>query len=276
MADELGSLGDPEVLRRLLVSRGVPADARGDALMEAAAKPEHKFGVAMLSAAEAAGDPLSPAQQEELAENRHRISRYEHAWSVVSAAAPDAYVVKGTFIADRYPAGLLRGAGDMDLMCPVDQLWPAAQMLAAEGYELGAFTLFSGLTPEDEVETLVELMLPSDTSIEEHYGVELRTIEVATSLVRPAVRLSRRLTPVAGSVFALAAERWEREFRTRDIYDLAILQEHLDDAELASLVAGLTEAELWPEMLELACCATLDCASPWTCRAAGGCRCAPG
>jgi hypothetical protein len=267
-----------ETLRQLLISRGACATADAQALLVAAGAPDHKLAVTLLSARDAAGQELRPEQRAELAINRHRIERYRKVWSVVSAAAPDAFVVKGSSIAARYPQGLLRAAGDMDVICPAAQLWLAARALIENGWEVGAFTIFpdrrgaagsgrgrgdpagsgrvrggaagSGHDPVG-LEIVVELNQPSDTAIEEPYGVELRTIDVGTSVLRPACRLSVPLSPVAANVLALVAERWERPFRSRDVYDLAVLHDYLDQAERASLSAGLTATGMWREMREL-------------------------
>jgi hypothetical protein len=246
----------PDTLRQLLVSRGVPAAADDEELLRAARAPDHKLAVTLLSARAVAGQELRPEQSEELAANRHRIDRYRQAWSVVSSAAPDAYVVKGSSIGARYPAGLLRAAGDMDVVCPATQLWLAALALIRDGWHVGAFTIFPGpvsasTVPTSGREILIELNQPSDTEIEEPYGVELRTVEVGTSILHPRQQPTAPLSPVAGNVLALVAERWERPFRTRDVYDLAVLHEHLDAGERASLDAGLAATGLWPEMREL-------------------------
>jgi hypothetical protein len=183
-------------------------------------------------------------------------------------------VVKGSSIEAHDPPGLLRAAGDMDVICPAAQLWHAAQELVKVGWQVSAFTIFPALASASRfpalasasrartpgpgpvsnpggLEIVIELSQPSDTEIEEPYAVELRTIEVATSILRPAMRLAEPLPPVAGSVLALVAERWERPFRTRDMYDLAVLCDHLDPAERARLRTALTTTGLWPEMREL-------------------------
>jgi hypothetical protein len=247
-------LGSPDALRQLLISRGAPAEADDESLLRIAGAPEHKLGVTLLSAEAAAGRQLSPQQHGELAANRYRIDRYRETWSVVSGAAPDAYVVKGSSIRAHYPPGLLRAAGDMDVICPAVQLWSAAQELIKAGWQISAFTIFPARASASRaggLEILIELSQPSDTEIEEPYAVELRTIEVATSILRPAERLAEPLPPVAGNVLALVAERWERPFRTRDVYDLAVLYDHLDAAERARLCSALTATGLWPEMREL-------------------------
>src|SRR5581483_3643222 len=48
-------------------------------------------------------------------------------------------------------------------------------------------------------EVVIELSQPSDTEIEEPYAVELRTVEVATSILRPATRLAEPLPLLPGA-----------------------------------------------------------------------------
>ncbi|HEY3734635.1 MAG TPA: hypothetical protein VGL63_12035 [Streptosporangiaceae bacterium] len=255
-----------DALRQLMISRGAPA-ADDEALLRAARDPRHKLAVTLLSGWQASGRLLTDEQRAELAEHRHRIGRYLEVWPVIAAAAPDAYLVKGSAIAAHYPAGLLRAAGDLDVVCPAAQLWPAARRLIEAGWEFGAFTIVPGRTSPPAVSRtrrggtgdaagwhiLVELSQPSDTSIDEPYVIELRTADVATSIARPAWRLPAGASfPVAANILALAAERWERPFRSRDIYDLAVLSDRLDAAEAASLRDGLTATGLWPELRELA------------------------
>ncbi len=176
---------------------------------------------------------------------------------MISSAAPAAEVVKGWTIADRYPPGLLRSAGDLDVVCPAGQLWVAVQALLAAGWEFGAFTIFperpGSVTLTTGWHVLVEVVQPADSPyFAEFYGVELRTADVATSAYRPALRLADvRQAPVAANILALAAERWERPARTRDVYDLAVLSDDLDQAQARALRSGLAATGLGPELLEL-------------------------
>jgi hypothetical protein len=257
----LAPLGRPDALRQLLVSRGVPGAADDESLLRAARAPEHKLSVTLLSAWEAAGRELEPAQLAELGDNRRRIDRYRSTWELIGAVAPEARLVKGAMIASRYPDGLIRAAGDLDVICPADQLWLAASALIEQGWQLAAFTLLNARTPEPPrrhsrggraPEISIALYQPSDSDIEDPYEVELRTLDVATSMRLPAWRLSGTpMSSIASSVLALVAERWERPFRSRDVYDLAVLSDHLDRADLAGLRAGLTVTGLWPEQREL-------------------------
>ena len=261
-------LGDPQALRQLLISRGAPDRTDDESLLRIARSPDHKLAITVLSALESAGRELSQAQQAELQDNRRRIARYREAWSVISAVAPKARLVKGPTIAAFYPAGLLRSAGDLDVICPQAELWLAARALIDDGWQVGTFTVLpaaatapvgstgqAGPGGEDDCRwhILVELSQPSDSDvIDEAYGVELRTVEVATTLRATARRTGGPLASAAANVFALVAERWERPFRSRDIFDLAVLSERLDAAERGRLRAALTATGLWPEMRELA------------------------
>lgn len=267
-------LEDLGALCQLLVSRGVAPDADDEKLLAAARLPRHKLDVTLLSAWESAGHSLSPDQRAELAAHRDRLRRYRATLSMISSAAPHVRVVKGWEIGDRYPPGLIRAAGDLDVVCAPGELWQAARALRDGGWEVGAFTLFpaalgrgpgraattgtaTGAGTDQAVtgwcHVLVELTQPSDSGyIDEPYGVELRTADVATSIRMPAMRLDGApLRPAAASVLALVAERWERPFRSRDVYDLAVLAGQLDDADAAALTGGLTTAMLWPQMREL-------------------------
>ncbi len=253
---DLDGLG---LLRQLLVSRGVPADADDEALLVAAGSAQHKLHITVLSARESAARPITPDQQAELAAYRDRLKQYRGAWSIVSAAAPRSQVLKGWTIGDHYPAGLLRSAGDLDVVCAPDEIWLAARALVDEGWEMEAITLFptrrgAALDVSGWCHILMDLIKPSDSDfIDDPYEVELRTADVATNLRIPARRLDDTpLPPAAASVLALAAERWERPFRTRDIYDLGILTRQLDQAALAALSDALTATTLWPALRELA------------------------
>ena len=55
-------------------------------------------------------------------------------------------ISQGVVVADAddedllYPPGLLRSAGDLDVVCPPGELWPAARALIEQGWELEALT----------------------------------------------------------------------------------------------------------------------------------------
>jgi hypothetical protein len=115
-------LDHPAGLRQLLISAGVPADADDEELLAAARSAKHKLHITVLSARCSAGQPLSPEQRAELAAYRHPLKQYRAAWSIVAGAAPRAQVGKGWTIGDHYPPGLLRSAGDLDMVCSPDEL----------------------------------------------------------------------------------------------------------------------------------------------------------
>ena len=217
-------------------------------LLRVAAEPRHKLAVLLLSAWRREGRELDPADAARLAAYEHRAEEYRRVWDGLRPVAPGMRQVKGLEIADRYPAGLVRGAGDMDLTCAdLDEVWRGASRLAGAGWTLNALTLLPAPAGPG---VLVEFHRPADPPLTEPYGVELRTVDIATSLRRRLIRLRHPEQGVAKNIVALLAERWERAFRSRDVLDLAVLLPGLPDD--GSLPAMLDETGLWPEWVELA------------------------
>jgi len=243
---------DEALLRRLLASRGVPSTVDRDGLLLASRSPAHKLAVTLLSHWAATGTALTTAQRAELADHGHRIDTYTALWQRLRALAPNAYLVKGPQIAGLYPAGVLRAAGDIDVVLPGGaHLFSAAADLLGQGFTVQAFTLFPR-AGADDCDVLMSVQRDSDTAIGDPYEVELRTPDIATSVRRPAVRLrGGAAEPAAASAVALVAERLERRFTSRDVLDLAVLAGAVGPAGTAMLRDGLDQARLWPQYREL-------------------------
>lgn len=243
-----------DVLRRLLWARGVPSAAGDDELVEASRDPKHKLGVTLLSAFAAAGRTLTPDQEVELGHHRERVERYRAAWKEVHAVAPDAYRVKGDEIAQYYPGGVLRPSSDLDVVIrDPAQLWAAARRMVELGWEIGALTIVESRDGGDP-DILLECQIRGDheTIFGVYFGVELRTVDIPTSIRQPAYRVSDpHGSPLAVNTIALLAERWEREFTSRDRLDLALMVGRYTESDQRALVAALTETEMWPEWREL-------------------------
>lgn len=240
-------------LRRLLWARGVPSVATDEELIEASRDERHKLVMTLLSAFEATGRPLTPEQREELGKYRDRIERYRAAWKEVHAVAPDAYRVKGEEIAQFYPEGVIRPSSDLDVVIrDPAQLWAAALRMVELGWDIGALTIVESRTG-DGPDILVEAQRYGDESFfGVYYGVELRTVDIPTSVRQPAYQVPDPAgSPLAVNTIALLAERWEREFTSRDRLDLALLVSRYSEADQAALVIALTEVEMWPEWREL-------------------------
>jgi hypothetical protein len=249
-----GQLEAP-MLTELLRSRGVPGSADDETLLAICREPSHKLAATLLSAWEMDGRELSAIMREELAEHRRRIARYEEAWALVASTAPAAYVVKGPTIAAYYPAGLIRAAGDLDVVCRDEpDLWAVTTRLIEQGWHLTALTVQRRAEQEvpGALNTLVRLQQPADGPLGLPYVVDLTTAEVATCMRTRAHRLgSSARSTLATSIITLVAERWERRFTSRDVLDLFLLERAATAEDRAALREGLGQCGLWPAYREL-------------------------
>jgi hypothetical protein len=243
-----------DVLRRLLWARGVPTVAGDEELVEASRDPQHKLAVTLLSAFAAAGRTLTAEQDVELGHHRDRIERYRAAWKEIHAVAPNAYRVKGDEIAKFYPDGVLRPSSDLDVVIrDPAQLWAAAQRMVELGWEIGALTVVENRDGGDP-DILLECQIRGDHEeiFGVYFGVELRTVDIPTSVRQPAYRVpDPQGSPLAANTIALLAERWERQFTSRDRLDLALLVARYTEADQKALVQALIQTEMWPEWREL-------------------------
>lgn len=243
------------VVRRLLVSRGVSSTVDSHGLLDASRSPSHKLAITLLSCWATEGHPLDAGQRAVLDAYRDRADRYARIWARLREVAPTAHLVKGPLIAAHYPAGVVRAAGDLDVVDPnVSELWQAAAVLVGDGWRVYAFTVLPYPGGHD---VLLSIQQAPDGAIADPYEVELRTPDVATSLTRTPVRFDpTEAEPVASSIIGLAAERFERRFTSRDILDLGVLSAVLTDSGRAALAEALTTARLWPAYRQL--CRLLD------------------
>ncbi|WP_199041604.1 hypothetical protein [Glycomyces salinus] len=240
-------------LRRLLIARGASADADDAMLLSEARSPRHKLGATLLSAWAAERRNLPPGGAENLAAHRSRADFYERLARTLGERAA-VRIVKGPDIAARYPKDVVRAAGDLDLICDgQDDLWSVVRTLLDRSWEVTAFTVLPGSRRESRWNDLmVELRTPERERLGVPYVVGISTVDVATSLntaVRTLPAAARSGT--CGSLVALAAERFERPFASRDLLDAVLLTNSSSDVELGLLEEALTEIGLWPEWLEL-------------------------
>lgn len=243
-----------QTLRWLLEARGVPGGLSPVDLVRHARDPRHKLAVTLTSVLARDGHQLPDGLLDEVANHRRRIQRYADLWSRIHALAPTAHVVKGSEIAQSYPDGVLRSAGDLDVVCPDQRmLWVAARWLIAQGWELHALTVVADHAGGAH-HVLMDVRSDADSEIfGVPYVVELRTVDIATSLRHRARRLSGSAAePLPRNIASLLAERWERRFTSRDLLDLALLTQRLTSPARQSLTESLEQSSLWPEWREAA------------------------
>ncbi|WRZ88141.1 nucleotidyltransferase family protein [Streptomyces sp. NBC_01007] len=224
-----------------------------EAVVRTARDSRHKLAATLLSLWAEDGRALTGAEAAELRLHRERIDHYRRIWSQLQTAAPGVSLLKGMTIAGLYPPGVLRAAGDLDVVCPGHaDLWNCARHLAANGWDLAAFTVSPARTGDSVPLHLgAEFRSPAPEPSPDPYAVGLFTAEIVTEVRAPAWQLTRpSRSPLAACAVALVAERWERPFRTRDLLDLALLLQHLDGTGVQQLRADLARTGLWPEWRE--------------------------
>jgi hypothetical protein len=258
-----------DFVTRLLLAHDRGAGGDEDKIAAAAASPRHKLEAVLLSCRRQEGHPLTRAQLATLALHERRLARYRAAWKLIQRQAPSAYQVKGSEIASHYPPGVIRGSGDLDVICPATaELWDAAAALRRRGWDFGALTIMpphpatSAATskpwrrhlatdPAGDCEVL--LHLESTQGDDPPCHLDFSSVAVSTSARLPPRHITDPFSsPAATSLVVLVAERYERRFTTRDVLDAALLGASLGTEGTASLRNALTETRLWPEWAELA------------------------
>ncbi|MFD5636991.1 hypothetical protein ACFWJM_23030 [Streptomyces sp. NPDC127077] len=237
----------------VLALLGAGPRAERDAVLETARDSRHKLAATLLSLWAEDGEALTEAETAELCLHRERIDHYRGVWSRLRTAAPGVSLLKGRTIAALYPPGVLRAAGDLDVLCPGHtELWDCARHLASTGWDLGAFTVSPARSGDSVPLHLgAEFRSPAPEPSPDPYAVGLFTAEIVTEVRAPAWQLTRPShSPLAACAVALVAERWERPFRSRDLLDLALMLQHLDDIGIRQLRTDLTRTGLWPEWRE--------------------------
>lgn len=231
--------------------RAGPAKPRAEVLGTARGA-QHKLAATLLSLWAREPEGLSDAEAAELAAGHERIDRYRRLRDDLGKIAPDAFILKGLTIGALYPAGVLRSAGDLDVVCPgAEDFWACSQHLLDGGWELEAFTVWQARRGDGlPHHFLAEFSLsdPGGPVDAEPLVVGLVTAELITDVRRRPIQLTRPArAPLAVSLVALVAERWEREFRSRDLLDLTLILDALDDAGIRAARTDLGRAGLWPQ-----------------------------
>lgn len=233
-------------------------------VLNTARSAQHKLAATLLSLWEQEPDGLSAPEQAELSAARERLERYRRLHEDLAKAAPDIFILKGLTVAALYPAGIVRSAGDLDVLCPsAEDFWACAKHLVDNGWDLEAFTVWQARSGDAlPYHLLAELSLPDPAAPDaEPLVAGLVTAELITDVRHRPIQLARpAASPLAVSLVALVAERWERRFRSRDLLDLTLILDRLaaNDAgsgaetgaetdAVRAAAADLTRAGLWPQ-----------------------------
>lgn len=180
----------------------------------------------------AVGRALPTALLAELDLVAARTERLRRLESSVREAVPSVLATKGFRLAGWYPSGLLRKSVDLDLVAPSpDQLWDVvAHLRGRHGMEIRSLTTVPGGPAAAEVAILVNLAQVRTDPFEELLEVDVSTHAVLGRPPRtgPAGTPADWVTGGAATDLAVvAAERWERRFSAKDVFDAAVLADRI-------------------------------------------------
>jgi hypothetical protein len=247
------ALGPEDVLR--FAESWFPSADTPFTLLASIRRHQPRFVGTFLSA-RAATEELPAQLAGELAAVRSRQRWLAEIEAVVRRQVPGLAVMKGSAVAAEYPPGLVRDAGDIDLVAgDAATAWRAAEVAAAEvgvlGTTVSTFPLRCGQPPTG--------LLVTVEGLPEHPLTEPPSLDITThAVVGDGSGVPAWTVPPGVSfglpehMLAVAAERLEGPFTAKDVLDGAVLAGRLDDrGELGSLVPLAVRARLVPEVAEL-------------------------
>ncbi|NYT92311.1 hypothetical protein [Salinispora sp. H7-4] len=237
-----------ELLYRLL---GLDEHRSLRALLRAAREASVALPHLVLSVAEHEGIVLGSGSADELRRARHRAAGYRHLLARAREAG-EVRVVKGPSLADRYPPGLVRPVGDLDLVVADEVvLWRVVRaMLRDQPVE---HIDISVLPAADAPHLMVALSRPADDPLlDRDVKVEVGTMAFGGNFVSVPLRPALPADTWLSDLLSLAEERFQREFTAKDAIDVLVLfgpsQPVADDV---TLVASADRFLLAPELSEL-------------------------
>jgi hypothetical protein len=217
-------------------------------LMFAARATHYTLPYLVLSAVEQAGLPMGAASTDELARARERASTYNRLSAALIDVA-DARVLKGSVLSARYPPGLLRASGDLDVVVPDEaRLWRAVRWLVDCQPDAEITVSLFGTGGRHIIVALS--WDAADNLSDPSYRVEVSTAALAGDFGAVPVRAPLPADPLVGVFLALAEERLQRPFHPRDFIDVAVLAEGAFPPS-DQLLTTVDQYRLAPEAAEL-------------------------
>lgn len=218
-------------------------------VIRAARRYKWGYPVTVMSMMRGEGMTLSPGAEAEVARHSSRVKTYERVVRLVSDLGP-LWVCKGPSIASRYPEGILRHSGDLDLVfADEDAVWSAARFLIDTLDVFDVTLTYFG--PGNHL--LVVLRWAGDDSLlDSEYSVDLMTTPFAGDGAQVFARTVPRMECLASlNLLCIAEERFQRSFGVSDMVDALVLLSV--DGSLDEAVDRSIEMHLAPELLELVC-----------------------
>ncbi|MFJ3234653.1 hypothetical protein [Streptomyces sp. NPDC086787] len=204
----------------------------------------------VLSVAQQSGAAMGPGSLAELDRMRRRAATYE-AIADELTLIPGARVLKGPSLAARYPRGVLRPLGDLDVVVPDEaRLWQAASRVFAARPIDGIDITVLGAAGRRH--TALALRWPSeDPMLDPELKVEISTFAYPGQSDTVPLRVETPAEQVHADLLALAEERFQRPFTVKDMLDLAVVLTSSDLPPCADIARAAERFRLAPELLEL-------------------------
>ncbi|GAA3885708.1 hypothetical protein GCM10022243_58160 [Saccharothrix violaceirubra] len=170
---------------------------------------------------------------------RERQLAYGAVLDRITTVDPAAVPMKGPMICRLYPAGLVRETADLDVLCSsVDTLWAVADDLMGLGWTLNSVSV-NGI--DGQAHPSVQLARPAaHPRLTNKDRVELTTVCYRGDGYRTPPRL-RTLSgpPTIEDCFTwFVDEIADRDFRMRDMVDLAVFDHHFGTGEVDLVLIG--------------------------------------
>ncbi|MBP2471872.1 hypothetical protein JOF53_000744 [Crossiella equi] len=184
---------------------------------------------------------------------RERQAAYRSVLARVQSLDPTAVPMKGPTICGLYPEPLVRETADLDVLCSSPEaVWAVAEDLRGLGWNLSSVSVTE---VDGRLQPGVQLNRPSKhPRLTNKDRVELTAVCYRGDHFRLPAR-PRTLTgaPTLADCFTwFVDEIAEREFRMRDMVDLAVLDHHLRDrGDLAAIARNLVDYQLRPAFRRL-------------------------
>jgi hypothetical protein len=207
-----------------------------------------------LSSAQGRGMRLTPDELSYLDRTRRRVVEL-HRVGEEMAAAHGLRVIKGPRIAAYMPPGLLRHSGDADLVAPDERsLWACVLDLRAR---YGAVPQsISVLDAPGSRHVLVVLKWPAEQAhLDKPMGADIATYTFVGDFRVVPVRVAPPAEDDLAGLFCVAEERFQRRYRVKDLLDLLVLadalEQRLGDRLTATVCALADSLTLAPELGQL-------------------------
>lgn len=204
----------------------------------------------VLSVARGEGAEMGPGSLAELDRMERRAATYR-AIAEDLTGSPGTRVLKGPSLAARYPEGVLRPLGDLDVVVPDEAgLWRAASRVLAD-WPVDRMDI-TVLHTAGTRHTALALCWPSeDPMIDPELKVEICTFAYPGDSGSVPLRAGTPPEQVLADLLALAEERFQRPFTVKDMLDVAVVLTSAGLPPYAAVVRSADQFRLTPELLEL-------------------------